>query len=275
MKKFHYVYRITNKILNKHYYGIRSSNIEPKLDLGKKYFSSSHDKEFTLDQKLNPLNFKYKIIRNCTSREEAVALEIKLHKKFNVASNETFYNLCNATKFGFTVKGNKDGCKRISAARKCTMPVKDSETGEIIGSVSTNHENVLSGKWVHTSKGRTINAEERSKRSQPGEKNARYSGYTDDELLNIVREYIQQFGQFDKNLYIKFPKFPKSFSECRFNEFNSRSGLIRFKMAYKKKFNEDFPKYIKTEEHKKKLSEANIGKRFKFNKDGKREEIKI
>ena len=37
MKK-HYVYRITNKIENKHYYGVRSCKIDPKLDLGIKYF---------------------------------------------------------------------------------------------------------------------------------------------------------------------------------------------------------------------------------------------
>lgn len=37
-KKFHYVYRITNTKINKHYYGVRSSNIEPYKDLGIKYF---------------------------------------------------------------------------------------------------------------------------------------------------------------------------------------------------------------------------------------------
>ncbi len=41
--KFHYVYRITNTQLNKHYYGCRSSNVEPAKDLGKTYFSSSTD----------------------------------------------------------------------------------------------------------------------------------------------------------------------------------------------------------------------------------------
>ena len=37
---YHYVYRITNLINNKHYYGKRSSKIEAKLDLGLKYYSS-------------------------------------------------------------------------------------------------------------------------------------------------------------------------------------------------------------------------------------------
>jgi DNA polymerase-1 len=47
---YHYVYRITNVVEGKHYYGKRSSKIGPKLDLGKKYFSSSRDKQFIQDQ---------------------------------------------------------------------------------------------------------------------------------------------------------------------------------------------------------------------------------
>ena len=50
MIKYHYVYRITNTTLNKHYYGSRTSQIEPAKDLGHKYFSSSFDKEFIKDQ---------------------------------------------------------------------------------------------------------------------------------------------------------------------------------------------------------------------------------
>ena len=49
----HYVYRITNIILKKYYYGVRSCRIEPKKDLGHKYFSSSTDKLFIQDQKRN------------------------------------------------------------------------------------------------------------------------------------------------------------------------------------------------------------------------------
>lgn len=51
LKKYHYVYRITNTQTKMHYYGCRSSNVEPKLDLGVKYFSSSTDREFMLEQK--------------------------------------------------------------------------------------------------------------------------------------------------------------------------------------------------------------------------------
>jgi hypothetical protein len=92
MNRYHYVYRITNKELNKHYYGCRSSNIEPKLDLGIKYFSSSKDKDFMNAQKVNNSIFKYKVIKTFETREEAINLEIKLHAKFEVGKNESFYN---------------------------------------------------------------------------------------------------------------------------------------------------------------------------------------
>ena len=49
---YHYLYRITNVVENKHYYGIRTSkNLLPKEDLGKKYLSSSQNKEFIKNQK--------------------------------------------------------------------------------------------------------------------------------------------------------------------------------------------------------------------------------
>jgi group I intron endonuclease len=102
---YNYVYRITNKILNKHYYGVRSSKIEPKLDLGVKYISSSKDKEFIKDQKENKLNYKYKIVRICATREKATTLEIKLHEKFNVGINESFYNKAKQTSTGFDFSG--------------------------------------------------------------------------------------------------------------------------------------------------------------------------
>ena len=105
--KYHYVYRITNTKERKHYYGVRSSKVEPKLDLGIKYFSSSTDKEFIKEQKENKTVFKYKIINQFNSREEAVKLEIKLHDKFNVGFNESFYNKCKQTSKGFDTTDKK------------------------------------------------------------------------------------------------------------------------------------------------------------------------
>ena len=59
---YYYVYRITNQVENKHYYGKRASKIHPRDDLGIKYFSSSKCREFVQDQKSNPQNYVYKVI---------------------------------------------------------------------------------------------------------------------------------------------------------------------------------------------------------------------
>lgn len=93
MQKYHYVYRITNTKENKHYYGSRSSKVEPKLDLGIKYFSSSSDKEFKNEQKENKSIFKYKVIKIFETRKEANMYEHLLHTRFQVHVNKKFYNL--------------------------------------------------------------------------------------------------------------------------------------------------------------------------------------
>lgn len=105
MQKYHYVYRITNIKETKHYYGTRSSNCLPHEDLGFKYFSSSKDRDFIQDQKSNPENYKYKIIRICKTRKEALNLEIELHEKFNVGVNESFYNRAKQTSTGWDTSG--------------------------------------------------------------------------------------------------------------------------------------------------------------------------
>ena len=102
---YHYVYRITNIIDNKHYYGVRTSNVEPKLDLCFKYFSSSSNREFMIEQQEHEERFKYKVIRTFSSREEAVSFEIKLHNKFNVGVDENFYNKAIQTSTGFDMTG--------------------------------------------------------------------------------------------------------------------------------------------------------------------------
>lgn len=105
MSKYHYIYRITNLKLNRHYYGARTSNVVPELDLGVKYFSSSKDKSFIEDQKSNPQDYKYKVIRTFKTRKEAIKLEIKLHDRFDVGINESFYNRSKQSSIGFDTTG--------------------------------------------------------------------------------------------------------------------------------------------------------------------------
>ena len=63
----------------KHYYGVRSSRVSPKNDLGIIYYSSSTDDAFIAAQKDNHYIFKYKIIKQFDTRKEAELFEIKLH----------------------------------------------------------------------------------------------------------------------------------------------------------------------------------------------------
>lgn len=103
--KYHYTYRITNTATNMHYYGDRSSIVHPAEDLGKKYFSSFGNKFFRVDQKENPQDYKYKIIKIFSTRKEAKALESKLHRKFNVRLNEHFINRGNQDSSNFSTEG--------------------------------------------------------------------------------------------------------------------------------------------------------------------------
>ncbi len=105
--KYHYVYRITNKKLNKHYIGVRSCAILPVKDLGIEYFSSSSDKEFIKDQKNNPRKYKYSIINTHPTRTSAANEEISLHEWFSVGINESFYNKAKATSTSFDVTGRR------------------------------------------------------------------------------------------------------------------------------------------------------------------------
>lgn len=137
---YHYVYRITNQKLNKHYYGVRSSKIHPKLDLGVKYFSSSYNKKFIEEQKILPKNFKYKIIMMCDTRAKALSFEIKLHNKFDVGVNPYFYNYVKQTAKSFDCSGitlSEEHKSKIGKKHKGKL-VSDS-TKELI---SKNHADV-------------------------------------------------------------------------------------------------------------------------------------
>lgn len=114
---YHYTYRISNTIEHKHYYGRRSSKIEPKMDLGYKYFSSSRDLNFIKDQKENPQNYKYKIVAIYDCLEKALALEVKLHRKFNVGKNPAFYNRACQTATRYTATNMSIERRKILSER--------------------------------------------------------------------------------------------------------------------------------------------------------------
>jgi len=170
---YHYIYRITNIVENKHYYGVRTSkNILPKEDLGTKYFSSSYDKEFIQDQKDHPENYKYKVIRISESRQTVSEIEVYLHNKFNVGINPNFYNQSKQTnsKFDRTGKitaedavGNRFSISvtderflngSLTSLFKGQVTVKDSE-GHIFN-ISNTDDRFLDGSLMSITKGTVV-----------------------------------------------------------------------------------------------------------------------
>lgn len=140
---YFYVYRITNTLIKKHYYGKRTSKILPEADLGIKYFSSSLDKSFIEDQKANPQNYKYKIVSTFLTAEKALEKEIKLHNKFNVGTNPHFYNKAKQTSTGFDRTG--------------LVTVKDSIGNTY--SVPADDPRYLSGELIGVTKGAKLSKE--------------------------------------------------------------------------------------------------------------------
>ena len=139
--QYHYVYRITNTYIKKHYYGSRTSSIEPSLDLGNHYFSSSSDTKFITEQKNNPDIFKYKVIRQFQSRHDAIIFEIRLHNKFQVHTNNSFYNktLQTSTKFSYNATGyifTDDHRRKLSESAKNRPPVSNVTRSRLSKSLS-------------------------------------------------------------------------------------------------------------------------------------------
>lgn len=129
--RYFYVYRITNLLSKKHYYGSRVSKNHPNKDLGILYFSSSYDKNFINEQKLNPERFKYKIVKICSDNVEKQLFESYLHFKFNVGSNLCFYNKVKQTVEGFDSTGHNYN-KGRTLTEETKHKLKVALTGRIV-----------------------------------------------------------------------------------------------------------------------------------------------
>jgi hypothetical protein len=97
------------------------------------------------------------------------------------------------------------------------------------------------------------------------ENNSRWSGISDDKILELAREYYLEYGhQMGIKKFMDWGNenhsIPKSFSKNRF-------GGKTLKESYCEKYNID-PKeirYVKTKEHKESLSTAGTGKHWYYN----------
>ena len=153
--RYFYVYRITNKETNMHYYGSRVSVKSPKEDLGIVYLSSSYNKEFISEQKADKNKFKYKVVRVCSNNVDKQLFESYLHEKFNVGVNSLFYNMVKQTVEGFDSTGHKFNVgRKLSQATKDKLRITSSnrviteaarENYRAVALARTKEENLLRG----------------------------------------------------------------------------------------------------------------------------------
>jgi hypothetical protein len=103
----------------------------------------------------------------------------------------------------------------------------------------------------------------RLSKSQPGQNNPRYSGFSDNDILEAAHVFFNEVGKSSVRSFILYSadKFgmPKSYSKWRFAGESSGNGQQRFAQSYCRKYNiqsKDLV-YNKSDEHKRKLSEQN------------------
>jgi hypothetical protein len=231
------VYRITNTIAKKHYYGKRSSKILPLLDIGIRYFSSSRDKEFLKEQKTFPERFKYKVVKLCTSSQEAIAYEILLHSKFDVAKNPKFYNRSKQTSTGW----DTTGIKGVSSCNKNKIVAKTAD-GTIIR-VSVNDPRYTNGELVHHLKGCKLNKQARKNISNghKGHRNAKarpvniYNYYTDALIAEnvILNDWCKGTKYHSQHLY-KTLKRNIEKPHCSNSSYKDRINVLHHKGIYAK-----------------------------------------
>lgn len=101
MKKYHYVYQITEISSKRKYIGVRSSTVEPYLDIGVKYFSSSSNIEFIKRQRENKKDYSYDVLSIHDDRQSANKEEQRLHEICEVHINDDFINVVKSTSKGF------------------------------------------------------------------------------------------------------------------------------------------------------------------------------
>jgi len=102
--RLYYVYRITDTETNEHYYGSRKSILKNPLKDLLNYNSSSKRKKDIIK---NKEKYKFKIVRVFDNIGDKIIFESFLHSKFNVKSNNNFFNESNQTPFGFDTTGKE------------------------------------------------------------------------------------------------------------------------------------------------------------------------
>lgn len=114
---------------------------------------------------------RWKVYKN---RNDVLAVRFCLNGYSSNKTCKSIYNLSKPLRMGYAwlKQQSRDvrsttgwqtpgGRERISKARKGMVVVKDALTGIMVGSVPKTHPKILSGEWVHHSKGRQVSETER------------------------------------------------------------------------------------------------------------------
>lgn len=168
MKKYHYVYKITN--LNptderQYYIGVRSCDCLPDEDI--KYWSSSKSLKESIKE-YGQNNFIKEILSVWYSREEAISEEIRLHEEFFVSINESFYNRSKQT----SKKFDTSGLSWLDIYGLEGMNLKKKKLSEL-NSKKIGHKNPMFGKESHN-KNKKMSDEQKTKLSN-NRKNKSYN----------------------------------------------------------------------------------------------------
>lgn len=121
------------------------------------------------------------------------------------------------------------GNESISKARTGKMPVVDAVTREKMGSVSVNHPKILSGEWIHHSKG----VPGKSARDMSGSKNTNFKELTQDRrerMWKCVADSCQdshlKLNLLQDKMKSEFTEFKKISLAWIGNKFGSLQNLI-------------------------------------------------
>ena len=126
-----YVYLIENIENGKYYIGVRSTNLPPEYDLGNKYHSSSRDKNFKEDQKVNKHKYKYTVLKNFDNRIDAELYEAKLHNEKQIHIDPLSYNRAMNTFNGFSTVGKTPARFKNGNIEMVNVDDERLQTGEL------------------------------------------------------------------------------------------------------------------------------------------------
>lgn len=151
-RKYHYTYLITDKVNNKFYYGVHSTDFDPN-DIEQYHSSSKHLK--LLVRGLGIGNFSKQVRRYFKSRQEADAWEHKVLRRMKVRTRKDFYNQSEGG-IGFVSSGYLS-VKCLKTGKNLRVPCDDPYIGVLYEYVGkgrrlsekerANLSEIYKGKW--------------------------------------------------------------------------------------------------------------------------------